>query len=95
MCVGVRELHLHEMIEFDLYVIHLCRFSDRLFTFCFSFVSSFFFRCLLFAEKRLDFEQRRKKHYNEFEAVRLARQLMEQDELEGDGNLNDAVPSSS
>lgn len=46
--------------------------------------------------KRIDFEQRRKKHYNEFEAVRLARQLMEQDENEEDGNGgDDAVPSSS
>lgn len=33
-------------------------------------------------EKRLEFERRRKLHYNEFEAVRLARQLMEQDELD-------------
>lgn len=34
------------------------------------------------AEKRLEFERRRKLHYNEFEAVRRARQLMEQDELD-------------
>lgn len=37
-----------------------------------------------FLEKRIEFEKRRKLHYNEFEAVRLARQLMEQDELEDD-----------
>lgn len=36
----------------------------------------------LCAEKRVEFERRRKLHYNEFEAVRLARQLMEEDELE-------------
>lgn len=45
--------------------------------------------CLIFGfplfwciEKRREFEKRRKMHYNEFEAVRRARQLMEQDEEE-------------
>ena len=33
---------------------------------------------------KLDFERRRKAHYNEFEAVRRARQLMEQEEDEDD-----------
>lgn len=41
-----------------------------------------FFFALFFAEKRREFEQRRKLHYNEFEAVLRARQLMEQDEDE-------------
>lgn len=35
-----------------------------------------------FIEKRREFERRRKLHYNEFEAVMKARQLMEQDEDE-------------
>lgn len=35
-------------------------------------------------EKRREFERRRKLHYNEFEAVMRARQLMEQDEEEDD-----------
>lgn len=51
-----------------------------------SFNIFFFFHI----EKRLDFERRRKLHYNEFEAVRLARQLMEQDEDD-----ENAMPSSS
>lgn len=38
-----------------------------------------------FTEKRVEFERRRKLHYNEFEAVLRARELMEQDE-EDDGN---------
>lgn len=37
---------------------------------------------LTIAEKRKDFERRRKLHYNEFEAVLRARELMEQDEDE-------------
>lgn len=36
------------------------------------------------AERRLDFEKRRKLHYNEFEALKLARKLMEEDEEEED-----------
>lgn len=35
-------------------------------------------------EKRKDFERRRKLHYNEFEAVLRARELMEQDEDENE-----------
>lgn len=35
-------------------------------------------------ERRLDFEKRRKLHYNEFEALKLARKLMEEDEEEDD-----------
>lgn len=38
----------------------------------------------LFAERRLDFEKRRKLHYNEFEALKLARKLMEEDEEDDD-----------
>lgn len=37
-----------------------------------------------FLVKRLEFEKRRKLHYNEFEAVRRARKLME-DEGDDDG----------
>lgn len=40
-------------------------------------------------EKRLEFETRRKLHYNEFEAVRRARQLMEQDEDNDEDVEND------
>lgn len=35
-------------------------------------------------ERRLDFEKRRKLHYNEFEALKLARKLLEEDEEEDD-----------
>jgi len=34
--------------------------------------------------KRLEFERRRKAHYNEYQAVKLARKLLEQDEDEAD-----------
>lgn len=37
---------------------------------------------ILILEKRREFERRRKLHYNEFDAVIRARQLMEQDEDE-------------
>lgn len=37
---------------------------------------------ILIVEKRREFERRRKLHYNEFDAVIRARQLMEQDEDE-------------
>lgn len=36
------------------------------------------------SERRLDFEKRRKLHYNEFEALKLARKLLEEDEEEDD-----------
>lgn len=48
-------------------------------------ICDLFFRPLSFfsyVEKRREFERRRKLHYNEFEAVMRARQLMEQDEDE-------------
>lgn len=35
-------------------------------------------------EKRLEFEKRRKAHYNEFEAIKLARKLIEEDDEEDD-----------
>ncbi|XP_055315461.1 protein phosphatase inhibitor 2 [Sitodiplosis mosellana] len=35
-------------------------------------------------QRRLDFEKRRKLHYNEFEALKLARKLMEEEEEEDD-----------
>ena len=41
--------------------------------------------------KRKSFEQKRKMHYNEFQAVKLARQLLEKDddeELEDDEDCN-------
>ncbi|KAF0292189.1 Protein phosphatase inhibitor 2 [Amphibalanus amphitrite] len=42
------------------------------------------------------FEAKRKSHYNEFYAVKLARQLMEKDEAEeGAGPSSAAGPSSS
>lgn len=40
-------------------------------------------------EKRREFERRRKLHYNEFEAVMRARQLMEQDEDDDDDDDNE------
>lgn len=56
-------------------------------------ISSLFF---IFSEKRREFERRRKLHYNEFEAVMRARQLMEQDEDEDvvveDIEVDDAPP---
>lgn len=44
--------------------------------------SVFCYVCL--TERRLDFEKRRKLHYNEFEALKLARKLMEEEEEEDD-----------
>ena len=38
--------------------------------------------CFSFSAKRKVFEAKRSKHYNEFQAIKLARQLMEQDEDE-------------
>lgn len=38
----------------------------------------------MFIVKRLEFEKRRKLHYNEFEAVREARKLMEKEDEEDD-----------
>lgn len=35
-------------------------------------------------EKRLEFEKKRKAHYNEFEAIRLARKLIEEEDEEDD-----------
>lgn len=35
-------------------------------------------------EKRLDFEKRRKAHYNEFEAIKMARKLIEEDDEDDD-----------
>lgn len=45
-------------------------------------ISILVFFSLFFVEKRREFERRRKLHYNEFEAVLRARQLMEQDEVD-------------
>lgn len=49
--------------------------------------------CDFYAEKRREFERRRKLHYNEFEAVMRARQLMEQDEDEEE--VMDDTPESA
>ena len=51
-------------------------------------------------EQRRKFEQKRKKHYNEFYAVKMARQLMENDEdddeVQGaEGNDGDKVKKDS
>ncbi|XP_059471811.1 protein phosphatase inhibitor 2 [Neocloeon triangulifer] len=45
-------------------------------------------------EKKKHFESKRKMHYNEFQAVKLARKLMEEDEEE-DHEDDDAAASSS
>ena len=37
---------------------------------------------MVFVEERKQFNVKRKKHYNEFQAVKLARELMKQDEEE-------------
>ena len=59
-----------------LYVV-TCIENFKRFPFFFVSVTIFFS-----TEKRKDFERRRKLHYNEFEAVLRARELMEQDEDE-------------
>lgn len=46
-----------------------------------------------FVERRLDFEKRRKLHYNEFEAIKLARKLIEEDE--DDENDDTAVETKT
>lgn len=48
-------------------------------------------------EKRKDFESKRKKHYNEYQMVKLARKLMqdEQDEEDDDDSSSAAATSSS
>lgn len=48
-------------------------------------------------ERRREFEQRRKLHYNEFEAVLRARELMEQDEDDDDDErieIDETTPSA-
>ena len=44
-------------------------------------------------EKRKSFEHKRKAHYNEFMAVKLARQLMQNDDEDEDGSVKE--PRSS
>lgn len=44
-------------------------------------------------EKRLEFEKRRKAHYNEFEAVKMARKLIEEEDDEDDED--DSKPTST
>lgn len=44
-------------------------------------------------EKRKSFEYKRKAHYNEFMAVKLARQLMQNEEEDDDGSVKE--PRSS
>lgn len=52
-------------------------------------------------KRKVEFERRRKAHYNEFEAIRLARKLIEEDEddddenVETDGAANSSAASSS
>lgn len=46
------------------------------------------------SEKRIEFEKRRKLHYNEFEAVRKARQLIEEDEDDDDDEENKGSSST-
>ncbi len=44
--------------------------------------------------KRKQFEQKRKKHYNEFYAVKIARQLMEKDEDNEEEDDEDKIEES-
>lgn len=44
---------------------------------------------LFFLAKRKQFEQKRKLHYNEFQAVILAKQLMEEEEEEDEDENNE------
>lgn len=57
---------LHIALFVLIFTIHLSHFLFEFWCVC--------------IEKRREFEKRRKLHYNEFEAVRRARQLMEQDD---------------
>lgn len=52
---------------------------------------------ILFVGRRMEFEKRRKAHYNEFEAVRLARKLIEEedDDDEDDNNVETVEPRNS
>lgn len=51
---------------------------------------------IVFAEKRLEFEKRRKMHYNEFEAIKLARKLIEEeDDEEDDGSKPESCSTNT
>lgn len=47
-----------------------------------------------FAEKKKSFEHKRKAHYNEFMAVKLARQLMENDEEDVESNEEEKLEAN-
>lgn len=49
---------------------------------------------LIFLAKRKQFEQKRKLHYNEFQAVILAKQLMEEEEEEDEDENNEVTTKS-
>ena len=67
------------MVVYEIYIYNCIYIASYAFS-IYSFMIS---------EARKSFEMKRKKHYNEFQAVKLARKLMEQDTDEEDEDEQD------